>query len=141
MFVLLTAHAYCLANAYFYSVSVTNEQSGGGSEDIVAALRLDRLRAAILVKRAWTSLLQEDYDKARTDYTDAIRLDPKNVRAYLGRALCWDDDPHKQDADLAKAFRLDALTASQMLIEVNKNWLEKRKKRIKDLEKELHSKP
>ena len=50
-----------------------------------------------------------DIDRAIADYTEAIRLDPKNSNAYLNRGLVWDnkDDIERAMADYNEAIRLD----------------------------------
>ena len=55
-----------------------------------------------------------DIDRAIADYTEAIRLDPKNSNAYLNRGLVWDnkDDIERAAADYNEAIRLDPKNAN-----------------------------
>lgn len=48
---------------------------------------------------------------AITDYTDVIRLDPKNVTAYHARGLAWNvvGNTERAIADLTEAARLNPL--------------------------------
>ena len=50
-----------------------------------------------------------EHDKAITDFSEAIRLDPKYVNAYIGRGLCWYNkgEYEKAMADYNEAIRLD----------------------------------
>ncbi len=50
-----------------------------------------------------------DYDRAIADFTDAIRLDPKNSMAYFGRGDSYEGngDYDRAIADLDEAIRLD----------------------------------
>ena len=50
-----------------------------------------------------------DYDKAIADYTEAIRLDPKNAEAYCNRGHAYEEkgDYDKAIADCTEAIRLD----------------------------------
>ena len=52
-----------------------------------------------LIRRGNHSLKQMEYDKAIADFTEAIRLDPKNAKAYRSRGVAW---AHKQE--FAKAI-------------------------------------
>ena len=49
------------------------------------------------------------YDKAVGDFTEAIRIDPKNARAFHGRGVAWYylADHAKAIADCTEAIRLD----------------------------------
>ena len=49
-----------------------------------------------------------EYDKAITDYTEAIRLDPKYATAYNNRGIAYRHrgDTQKAQADFAQAERL-----------------------------------
>ena len=50
-----------------------------------------------------------DYDKAIAEYTEAIRLDPKDAVAYYNRGLAYGnkDETDKEIADCTEAIRLD----------------------------------
>ena len=51
---------------------------------------------------------KKEYDKAIADYTEAIRLDPKNARAYTNRGgLGRQEEYDKAIADFTEAIRLD----------------------------------
>jgi tetratricopeptide (TPR) repeat protein len=57
---------------------------------------------------------QRDFDKAIIDFNQAIRLDPKNPRAYIGRGLAWvpKHEWNKAISDFTEAIRLDPKDAS-----------------------------
>jgi tetratricopeptide (TPR) repeat protein len=57
--------------------------------------------------RAWTD--QKDYAKAITEYSEAIRINPKLAEAYDGRGFAWSvkKDYAKAIADFDQAIRLD----------------------------------
>ena len=57
---------------------------------------------------------EEDYDRAIADFTEAIRLDPKDDWAYYYRAQSWNakGEYDKAIADLTEAIRLDPNDAS-----------------------------
>ncbi len=48
------------------------------------------------------------HDKAIADFTEAVRLDPKNAGAYYGRGRAYDTlgQKAKSEADLTKARQL-----------------------------------
>jgi tetratricopeptide (TPR) repeat protein len=52
---------------------------------------------------------KSDYDRAIADYTEAIRLDPKNANAYNNRGNAWDykKNHNKAIEDHRKASLLD----------------------------------
>jgi len=53
-------------------------------------------------------LLAREYDRAIADYSEAIRLDPKNAGAYSGRgeAYCFKGEYDRAIADFTEALRL-----------------------------------
>jgi tetratricopeptide (TPR) repeat protein len=53
--------------------------------------------------------LKRDYDKAITDYTEAIRLNPKSANLYIWRAYTWEEkgNPEKAAEDYAAALQID----------------------------------
>ena len=55
-----------------------------------------------------------EYDKAIEDYAEAIRLDPKQVLAYVyrGRAWAFQDKYDKAIQDYSEAIRLDPKSAA-----------------------------
>jgi tetratricopeptide (TPR) repeat protein len=55
-------------------------------------------RVDAYVFRASAYLMQSDFDRAITNYSEAIKLDPQNVVAYLSRAVAYF---HKGDRDHA----------------------------------------
>ena len=59
--------------------------------------------------RGSAGLNKQDYDKAITDYTEAIRLDPNYFLAYLNRGNAWGakKEYDKAIADYAEAIHLD----------------------------------
>jgi tetratricopeptide (TPR) repeat protein len=54
-------------------------------------------------------LAKKDYDKAISEYTKAIKLDPKNVDAYYNRALVYEykNDYDKAISDYSEVIRLE----------------------------------
>lgn len=73
--------------------------------------------ASEALKRGNAALEQEKFDRAITEFTEAIRLDPKNAAAYNARGLArWKKDAaeehfgrsvHEASADFSKAIELD----------------------------------
>lgn len=73
-------------------------------------------RADAYLFRAGAYLAQGDFDKAITDYSDAIVLTPKNVIAYSSRALAYS---HKGDrahavADYVTAAKIDPKAVAEI---------------------------
>jgi tetratricopeptide (TPR) repeat protein len=66
-------------------------------------------RVRRILNRGWVHLTAGELDKAVADYTEAIRLDPKNARAYDGRgdAYFGKTDWNAAIADYTEAIRLD----------------------------------
>jgi tetratricopeptide (TPR) repeat protein len=62
-----------------------------------------------LLARGLRAFGQKEYDQAIADFTAAIRLDPKNVHAYSGRAQAWAKKHYRdrETADFTEAIRLD----------------------------------
>ncbi len=58
--------------------------------------------------RAWAYGAVGDYDKAVTDYTEAIRLNPKYAEAYYGRGWAYSKkgETAKAEDDFAQAKKL-----------------------------------
>ena len=71
---------------------------------------------AFLAVRGLIYYEQDDLDKAITDFTAALKLDPENVEALLGRAqaYCDNDEVEKALADANEALRLDAEDAADL---------------------------
>ncbi|MBN2021958.1 MAG: trypsin-like peptidase domain-containing protein, partial [Pirellulales bacterium] len=62
-----------------------------------------------IMSRASDHLMADEYDRAIADYTEAIRLDPKNALAYFFRGFAY-RHKHEYDsaiADFTEAIRLD----------------------------------
>jgi Tfp pilus assembly protein PilF len=59
------------------------------SAELNAAIRLDRSSPHAHLLRARTYHLQGQQDQALSDYTEALRLDPRMVPAYEGRAAAF----------------------------------------------------
>jgi Flp pilus assembly protein TadD len=64
--------------------------------------------AAEFQERGHSSMVRGDFDKAIADFSEAIRLDPKEANAYVGRGNAWaaKGDKDKADADYRQAKRL-----------------------------------
>jgi tetratricopeptide (TPR) repeat protein len=60
-------------------------------------------------KRGYAAHLAGDLERAAADYTEAIRLNPKSVRAYNNRAVVYQSqgDLERAIADFSAAIRLD----------------------------------
>ena len=61
-----------------------------------------------ILNRAWAHLTAGEFDAAIADYTEAIRLDPKNAEAYYNRGTAYvgKGDSFRANADSAKAQEL-----------------------------------
>ena len=57
---------------------------------------------------------KKEYDKAIADFSEAIRLDPKDATAYYNRGIAWagKNEYDKAIADYSEAIRLDPKDAS-----------------------------
>ena len=71
--------------------------------------------AADSVERGNRLLSQGDRDSAVSAYTEAIRLDPKNPKAYVGRACAYEEkgDFDKAVADYTRAIERDPRDAAK----------------------------
>jgi tetratricopeptide (TPR) repeat protein len=86
-------------------------------------------KASDYIKSGDDWFFKKDYDKAIADFTEAIRLEPKNARAYFNRGSVWKvkcdyayvdrgvarkakGDYDKAIADFTEAIRLDPKLAS-----------------------------
>ena len=60
-------------------------------------------------KRGWSHAVKGDQDQAIADFTEAIRLDPKDAAAYNNRAISYakKGDHDKAIADFTEAIRLN----------------------------------
>ena len=63
--------------------------------------------AAFYNKRGWDFYQKRDYDKAISDYNEAIRLDPNYARAYNNRGIVYGD---KKEYDKAISDFNEAIT-------------------------------
>src|SRR5215472_902837 len=63
----------------------------------------------VLIARGDSDARKGDYDKAIADYTEALRLEPKNAAAFAKRAWSYarKDDYDKAFADCTEALRLE----------------------------------
>jgi len=63
--------------------------------------------------RGWEFHQGKDYDKAISDYNEAIRLDPESAAAYYNRSLSYYEKRNydKAISDYAEAIRLDSTYA------------------------------
>src|SRR5204862_543460 len=68
-----------------------------------------RTRYAALVSQGDTSFDNRDYDRAIADFSEAIRLIPKNATAFNGRGKAYANkrDYDRAIADYSEAIRLD----------------------------------
>ena len=80
-----------------------------GSQPLLAAEPKSTPDAAGALKRGDSLQEKGDYDGAIAAYTDSIRLDPKDARAYLSRgwAHVRNDESDKAITDCTVAIRLD----------------------------------
>lgn len=69
----------------------------------------EKLTASEYFERAYQADKAGDYEKAVLDYTEAIRLDPRDAKAYINRGKALNDLSRYQEAlvDLNKAIQLD----------------------------------
>ena len=74
----------------------------------------DSMDADAYYNRGVSWLDKGELDKAISDYSQAIRLDPKFVQAYTNRGIVWSgkDQLDKAIADYNEAIRLDPKNAS-----------------------------
>jgi tetratricopeptide (TPR) repeat protein len=70
-------------------------------------MRYEKLK--VLLDKAHTASVADDYDEAIRLYTDAIALDPNEIRAYWHRSTAYHakDDFDCEIADLDQTIRLD----------------------------------
>jgi tetratricopeptide (TPR) repeat protein len=84
-------------------------QSGKPLDEFVSQLR-GRLIGATRspYDQGVAALNKREYDRAIADLSEAIRLDPKNAKAFYARGLAWDakKEYDKALADLGEAIRL-----------------------------------
>jgi tetratricopeptide (TPR) repeat protein len=68
-----------------------------------------RKSAADLVESGNAHLAKQEYDEAVEDFTDALRLDPRNAPAYAARAEAWARKHYRERelADIAEAVKLE----------------------------------
>jgi tetratricopeptide (TPR) repeat protein len=76
-----------------------------------------RVRSIAYVGRGLARAQKGDLDRAMADFTQAIRLDPKNSLAYNNRAITWRDkggDPDRAIKDFTAAIRISPLPRSDL---------------------------
>jgi tetratricopeptide (TPR) repeat protein len=75
------------------------------------ALQSQRTQAISAANRAVT---EGDYDRAIADYNEAIRLDPKDVNAYIYRGFAYGakGDHYRAVTDYSEAIRLGPNTSA-----------------------------
>lgn len=75
-----------------------------------------KTRSIAYVGRGLAWHLKGDFDRAITDYSDAIRLNPNNPLAYNNRGLAWRDkgDPDRAIADFTRAIGVNPQPASDL---------------------------
>ncbi len=96
--------AFFLMVAFIVSLFVTSFSSGYGS---------DSQPAAVAFQRGEKLSRQGDLDSSISAYTEAIRLDPREPKAYVGRASAYfrNRDFEKAIADYTEVIRLDSRLA------------------------------
>jgi tetratricopeptide (TPR) repeat protein len=67
--------------------------------------------AAEAIRRGQADVATADLDRAIAEYTEAIRLDPRNLTAYLYRARAYEakGDDESAEADLDTARQLESM--------------------------------
>jgi tetratricopeptide (TPR) repeat protein len=77
----------------------------------------DTMHAVAYVARGLAWQAKGNLDRALADYTDAIRLNPRDALAYNNRGLLWREkgDADRAIADLTDAIRIDPLPHSDLL--------------------------
>jgi tetratricopeptide (TPR) repeat protein len=75
-----------------------------------------KTRANAYVGRGLAWQIKGNRDRAISDFTDAIRLNPKDALAYNNRGLAWNEkgDHDRAIADLTAAIRIDPLPRSDL---------------------------
>ena len=63
---------------------------------------------------------KRNYDKAIADYSEAVRIDPNNAKAYYDRGLAYRSNGKRDKAiaDFSEAIRLDPNNAAAYVIVV-----------------------
>jgi tetratricopeptide (TPR) repeat protein len=81
---------------------------GTVSDGIISAFRDKRTLIQITASRAIAYYDLKQFDKAISDYTEAIRLYPNDAQLYEGRAIAYDNlnQSDKAISDLIEAIRL-----------------------------------
>ena len=76
----------------------------------------DTMHAVAHVARGLAWQAKGDLDRALADYTEAIRLNPRDALAYNNRGLLWREkgDVDRAIADLTDAIRIDPLPHSDI---------------------------
>ena len=74
-----------------------------------------------LYKRRGFIYFLKDYDRAIADFTEVIRLDPKDARAYINRGVSYREkgDAERAIADFSEAIQLDP---KEPLSHANRCW-------------------
>lgn len=89
---------------------VTEETAMAACERVINDRRESkRNRSDAFVNRGLLRFGTRDFDPAIADFTEAIRLNPKNARAYQGRGAAWllKKEIDRAIADFGVAIRLD----------------------------------
>jgi tetratricopeptide (TPR) repeat protein len=104
----------------------------------------DPIGAAIYYKRGVDWHLKKEYDKAITDYSEALKLQPKLIPAYINRGIAWRDKEKydKAIADFDEAIKLDPKIAA-VYFHRGTAWGEKREylKAITDYDRSIELNP
>ena len=95
-----------------YLKALQNQDLSGGLSDCNRALALANMRipenATLWASRGMVRLRQGAYDKAISDFDDALKKQPKNVRALYGRGVAKirQNQQKEGDADIEAAQKL-----------------------------------
>ena len=79
------------------------------------AIQLSPKDASYLVQRAKLHVLNSTYYRAEEDFSDAVKLDPKNWERYAARYEYY-SERHEYDNALADVSQMVSLGGSEMLL-------------------------
>jgi tetratricopeptide (TPR) repeat protein len=93
------------------------ERNIAGCTLILKDRKVDKTtRGVAYVGRGLAFASKGELDRAMSDFTDAIRLNPNDPHAYNNRAIVWRDkgDPDRAIADFSEAIRINARPRSDI---------------------------